>query len=128
MLVNYCFINAFWAILLTWLAIFMTGTPISLYAVRYGLDLDLRTRDVGFGYFGSTLTSLIHASFTFVFFALEAAIIVAQREESVAAARAMNSCAPAEHIDRASTGLLPALQARDSMPPTIPAARPRPDT
>ncbi|MGC8074475.1 allantoin permease, partial [Salmonella enterica] len=29
----------------------------------------------GFGYIGSTITSLIYASFTFIFFALEAAIM-----------------------------------------------------
>jgi hypothetical protein len=75
MLVNYGFINAFWAILLTGLVIFLAGLPISLYAARYGLDMDLLTRGAGFGYIGSTLTSLIYASFTFIFFALEAAIM-----------------------------------------------------
>ena len=29
----------------------------------------------GFGYLGSTITSLIYASFTFIFFALEAAVM-----------------------------------------------------
>lgn len=33
------------------------------------------TRGAGFGYLGSTVTSLIYASFTFIFFALEAAIM-----------------------------------------------------
>src|SRR6218665_3434656 len=37
--------------------------------------MDLLTRGAGFGYIGSTLTSLIYASFTFVFFALEAAVM-----------------------------------------------------
>ena len=37
--------------------------------------MDLLTRGAGFGYIGSTLTSLIYASFTFIFFALEAAIM-----------------------------------------------------
>ncbi|MBU2408101.1 MAG: hybrid sensor histidine kinase/response regulator, partial [Gammaproteobacteria bacterium] len=36
---------------------------------------DLLTRGAGFGYIGSTLTSLIYASFTFIFFALEAAVM-----------------------------------------------------
>ncbi len=40
-----------------------------------GVDMDLLTRGAGFGYIGSTLTSLIYASFTFIFFALEAAIM-----------------------------------------------------
>lgn len=33
------------------------------------------TRGAGFGYLGSTVTSLIYASFTFIFFATEAAIM-----------------------------------------------------
>ena len=37
--------------------------------------MDLLTRGAGFGYLGSTLTSLIYATFTFIFFALEAAIM-----------------------------------------------------
>ncbi|HNF62289.1 MAG TPA: hybrid sensor histidine kinase/response regulator, partial [Rhodocyclaceae bacterium] len=75
MLVNAGFINAFWAILATGLIIFLIGLPISHYAARHGLDMDLLTRGAGFGYIGSTLTSLIYASFTFIFFALEAAIM-----------------------------------------------------
>ena len=75
LLVEYGFINAFWAILATGLIIFMAGLPISHYAARYGVDMDLLTRGAGFGYIGSTVTSLIYASFTFIFFALEAAIM-----------------------------------------------------
>jgi signal transduction histidine kinase/purine-cytosine permease-like protein/ActR/RegA family two-component response regulator len=72
---NYGFINAFWAILAVGLVIFLTGLPISYYAAKYGVDMDLLTRGAGFGYIGSTITSLIYASFTFIFFALEAAIM-----------------------------------------------------
>ena len=75
LLVQYGFVNAFWAILVTGLVIFLAGLPISVYASRYGLDMDLLTRGAGFGYIGSTITSLIYASFTFIFFALEAAIM-----------------------------------------------------
>jgi len=75
LLVQYGFINAFWAILATGVIIFLAGLPISVYAARYGVDMDLLTRGAGFGYIGSTLTSLIYASFTFVFFALEAAVM-----------------------------------------------------
>ncbi len=75
LLVQYGFVNAFWAILATGLIIFLAGLPISIYAARYGLDMDLLTRGAGFGYIGSTLTSLIYASFTFIFFALEAAVM-----------------------------------------------------
>jgi purine-cytosine permease-like protein len=46
-----------------------------VYAARYGVDMDLLTRGAGFGYIGSTITSLIYASFTFIFFALEAAVM-----------------------------------------------------
>ena len=75
LLVKYGFTNAFWAILATGLVIFMAGLPISIYAAKYGVDMDLLTRGAGFGYIGSTLTSLIYASFTFIFFALEAAVM-----------------------------------------------------
>ena len=75
LLVEYGFINAFWAILATGLIIFLAGWPISVYAAKHGVDMDLLTRGAGFGYIGSTITSLIYASFTFIFFALEAAIM-----------------------------------------------------
>ena len=75
LLVQYGWTNAFWAILTTGLIIFLAGLPISVYAARYGVDMDLLTRGAGFGYIGSTLTSLIYASFTFIFFALEAAVM-----------------------------------------------------
>ncbi len=75
LLVAYGFTNAFWAIVATGLVIFLAGLPISVYAARHGVDMDLLTRGAGFGYIGSTVTSLIYASFTFIFFALEAAIM-----------------------------------------------------
>ncbi|WP_426145145.1 hybrid sensor histidine kinase/response regulator [Polaromonas sp. DSR2-3-2] len=75
LLVKYGFTNAFWAIVATGLIILLAGLPISIYAARYGVDMDLLTRGAGFGYIGSTLTSLIYASFTFIFFALEAAVM-----------------------------------------------------
>ncbi|OUL92209.1 hybrid sensor histidine kinase/response regulator [Paraburkholderia hospita] len=75
LVVNYGFTNAVCAILAVAVLIFLTGMPISYYAARFGVDMDLLTRGAGFGYIGSTLTSLIYAVFTFVFFALEAAIM-----------------------------------------------------
>jgi signal transduction histidine kinase/purine-cytosine permease-like protein/DNA-binding NarL/FixJ family response regulator len=75
LLLQYGFVNASLAILATALIIFAAGLPISVYAARHGLDMDLLTRGAGFGYIGSTITSLIYASFTFIFFALEAAIM-----------------------------------------------------
>ncbi|MDR7096350.1 hybrid sensor histidine kinase/response regulator [Hydrogenophaga laconesensis] len=73
--VNYGFANAMWAILVVGLVIFFTSLPIAYYAARYGLDMDLLTRGAGFGYLGSTITSLIYAVFTFIFFAIEAVIM-----------------------------------------------------
>ncbi|MDI6750836.1 MAG: ATP-binding protein [Rhodocyclaceae bacterium] len=75
LLVSYGFTNAALAVIVTGIIIFLTGLPISYYAARHGVDMDLLTRGAGFGYIGSTLTSLIYASFTFIFFALEAAIM-----------------------------------------------------
>lgn len=75
LLVDHGFVNAFWAILATGLIILLAGWPISVYAARHGVDMDLLTRGAGFGYIGSTITSLIYACFTFVFFALEAAVM-----------------------------------------------------
>lgn len=72
---SFGFTNALWAILCVSLLIFLTGLPISYYSAKYGVDMDLLTRGAGFGYIGSTITSLIYASFTFIFFALEAAIM-----------------------------------------------------
>ncbi|RBW48507.1 ATP-binding protein [Marinobacter sp. F3R11] len=72
---HYGFDNAIVAIIVACLIIFLTAIPISYYAARYGVDIDLLTRGAGFGYIGSTITSLIYASFTFLFFAIEAAIM-----------------------------------------------------
>jgi signal transduction histidine kinase/CheY-like chemotaxis protein len=73
--VNYGFLNATSAILVVGALIFLTSIPIAYYASTYGVDIDLLTRGAGFGYIGSTITSLIYASFTFLFFAIEAAIM-----------------------------------------------------
>jgi cytosine/uracil/thiamine/allantoin permease len=75
LVVNYGFTNAFWAIAAVSVLIWLTSLPISYYAARYGVDMDLLTRGAGFGYIGSTVTSLLYAMFTFIFFALEAAIM-----------------------------------------------------
>jgi signal transduction histidine kinase len=72
---NYGFTNAIAAIMSVGAIIFLTGLPISYYAVKYGVDIDLLTRGAGFGYIGSTITSLVYASFTFIFFAIEAVIM-----------------------------------------------------
>lgn len=73
--VQHGFTSALWAILLAAVVIFLTGIPIAYYSARYNIDMDLLTRGAGFGYLGSTITSLIYASFTFIFFALEGSIM-----------------------------------------------------
>lgn len=72
---SYGFANAFPAILVTCLFVFVTSLPIAYYSSRYNIDMDLLTRGAGFGYIGSTITSLIYATFTFIFFALEGVIM-----------------------------------------------------
>ncbi|MER5864941.1 hypothetical protein [Kitasatospora sp. NPDC002040] len=72
---SYGFTNALAAILTAATLIFLTGIPISRACAANGVDMDLLTRGAGFGYFGSTLTSLVYASFTFIFFALEGSIM-----------------------------------------------------
>ncbi|MEO0744663.1 MAG: ATP-binding protein [Pseudomonadota bacterium] len=72
---TYGFDIAIMAIMLVGAFLFLTAFPISYYAARYSVDIDLLTRGAGFGYIGSTITSLIYATFTFIFFALEAAIL-----------------------------------------------------
>ncbi len=67
--------NALVAIVVASLAILFVGLPIARYATRHGVDVDLLTRGASFGYIGSTITSLIYASFTFILFAIEASIM-----------------------------------------------------
>ncbi|MGI4878990.1 MAG: hybrid sensor histidine kinase/response regulator [Janthinobacterium lividum] len=55
----------------------ISGLPICYYGARYGVDMDLLTRGSGFGYLGSTITSAVYASFTFILFAIEAVILSA---------------------------------------------------
>jgi signal transduction histidine kinase/CheY-like chemotaxis protein len=69
------FDNAMLAILAVGILIFLTSLPIGYYAAKAGVDMDLLTRGAGFGYIGSTVTSLIYASFTFILFAVEATIM-----------------------------------------------------
>ncbi|KZM69745.1 purine-cytosine permease family protein [Nocardia terpenica] len=55
--------------------VMLTGFPLAYYAARYNIDLDLITRGSGFGYYGSVITNLVFASFTFIFFATEGSIM-----------------------------------------------------
>ncbi len=67
--------NALWGIAIFTVVIFLTGFPLAYYAARYNLDLDLITRGSGFGYYGSVVSNVIFATFTFIFFALEGSIM-----------------------------------------------------
>ncbi len=71
----YGFDNTVMAIAVVGVLIFLTGLPISYTASKYGVDVDLLTRGAGFGYIGSTITSLIYAAFTFLLFSVEAVIM-----------------------------------------------------
>ncbi|WP_025033322.1 hybrid sensor histidine kinase/response regulator [Bradyrhizobium sp. DOA9] len=77
---NYGVTNATAAIVVVSIVIFGCGVPIAYYAAKCGIDIDLLTRGAGFGYIGSTVTSLIYASFTFIFFAIEAVILASALE------------------------------------------------
>ena len=72
---QYGTVNAVAAILIVGVIIALTAAPIAYGAAKAGVDIDLLTRAAGFGYIGSTITSLIYASFTFIFFAIEASIL-----------------------------------------------------
>src|SRR5262245_65960572 len=84
---NYGFANSTAAILVVSVIIFGCGLPIAYHAAKCGIDIDLLTRGAGFGYIGSTITSLIYASFTFIFFAIEAVILAAALEMCFGIAR-----------------------------------------
>src|ERR1700728_2755258 len=73
--ISYGTVNALWGILVFAVVIFLSGFPLAFYAARYNLDLDLITRGSGFGYYGSVVTNVIFATFTFIFFALEGSIM-----------------------------------------------------
>jgi signal transduction histidine kinase/purine-cytosine permease-like protein len=81
--ISYGFQNAFPAVILVSILIFLISLPIAYFSAVANVDIDLLTRGAGFGYIGSTITSLIYASFTFIFFALEAAIMAQALEMSV---------------------------------------------
>lgn len=74
---TYGFSNAVTAIIAVSILMFLLGVPIAYYATRFGVDVDLLTRGAGFGYLGSTITSLVYASFTFLLFSIEASIMSA---------------------------------------------------
>src|SRR6201999_4500626 len=73
--ISYGTTNALWGIAVFAIVILLSGFPLAYYAARYNMDLDLITRGSGFGYYGSVVTNVIMATFTFIFFALEGSIM-----------------------------------------------------
>lgn len=71
----YGFANSVAAIAAAVVLMFVVGFPIAYHSAKRGLDIDLLTRGAGFGYLGSTITSLVYASFTFLLFSVEATIM-----------------------------------------------------
>lgn len=72
---TYGFANSAAAIAVGMALMFLIGFPIAHQSAKRGLDIDLLTRGAGFGYLGSTITSLVYASFTFLLFSVEATIM-----------------------------------------------------
>jgi signal transduction histidine kinase/CheY-like chemotaxis protein/purine-cytosine permease-like protein len=77
LLLSFGFESAFWGMVAALVINVLLGVPIAYHAARYNIDVDLLTRAAGFGYVGSTLTSLVYAAFCFITFALQAAIMAA---------------------------------------------------
>jgi signal transduction histidine kinase/CheY-like chemotaxis protein len=75
--ISYGFSSTIWALGAASLIFLISGIPICFYGAKYGVDMDLLTRGSGFGYLGSTITSAVYASFTFILFAIEAVILSA---------------------------------------------------
>lgn len=81
--VTHGFSSGLWAVIAAAVVIFVTGVPIAYYAAKYCIDMDLLTRGAGFGYLGSTITSIVYASFTFIFFSLEGSIMAQALQSSL---------------------------------------------
>jgi signal transduction histidine kinase/purine-cytosine permease-like protein/ActR/RegA family two-component response regulator len=73
--IGYGFESMAWGLAVAAVIFLLSGVPICYYGARYGVDMDLLTRGAGFGYLGSTITSAVYASFTFILFAIEAVIL-----------------------------------------------------
>ena len=67
--------NALIGNLIAMALVVISSVPIANAISKHNLDMDLLTRGAGFGYIGSTITSLIYATFTFIYMAFEGSII-----------------------------------------------------
>jgi purine-cytosine permease-like protein len=69
------FPNAIGGFALSGVIIFITALLIAYQIADKNIDIDLLTRGAGFGYLGSTVTSLVYATFTLIYLAFEGAIM-----------------------------------------------------
>jgi purine-cytosine permease-like protein len=69
------FPNALGGFLVSGALVFLTALPIAYQIADKNIDIDLLTRGAGFGYLGSTITSLVYATFTLIYLAFEGAIM-----------------------------------------------------
>lgn len=69
------FPNALGGFVLSGALVFLTALPIAYEIADKNIDIDLLTRGAGFGYLGSTITSLVYATFTLIYLAFEGAIM-----------------------------------------------------
>jgi purine-cytosine permease-like protein len=67
--------NALGGFLVSGVIIFLTALPIAYEIADKNIDIDLLTRGAGFGYLGSTITSLVYATFTLIYLAFEGSIM-----------------------------------------------------
>lgn len=67
--------NAIGGYIVSAILVILTAIPIAYTIADKNIDIDLLTRGAGFGYFGSTITSLVYATFTLIFVAFEGAIM-----------------------------------------------------
>src|SRR3546814_18086148 len=97
----------------------MAGLPICYYGARYGVDMDLLTRGAGFGYLGSTITSAVSASFTFILFAIEAVTLSAALQLSSGISRPIGHIisAPVSSSEERRTGQEGVSTCRPRRPP-----------
>jgi purine-cytosine permease-like protein len=69
------FPNALGGFVLSGALVFLTALPIAYEIADKNIDIDLLTRGAGFGYLGSTITSLVYATFTLIYLAFEGSIM-----------------------------------------------------
>lgn len=73
--IKYGFSNVLWGTIAFGIIFFIVTLPICYSVARNNIDMDLITRGAGFGYLGSTVTSLVYATYTTIIFATEGAIM-----------------------------------------------------